>query len=190
VTRTTLRSALVICALVLCGCSQAPELSLPAAAPREFSILDEVAAKPEYSNSITQAQRDLPTDIWAEKPYRYNASRNERVWEVASRMLETVKPRFKSMSVSNLVNSLKVVPLPMGLLTNNFGEVVETFYAAGNRFILAEIKARPANELRGLRELGSEKVTLIEGPQGFGLPLTCDLEDILRGRGLTNGLSP
>jgi len=94
-------------------------------------------------------------------------------------MLDTIRPRFKQMSVNNLVGSLKVVSYPHGDLTNQFGEVVGRVYAVGNQLLINEIKSRPPSELRGLCKLGSDKVMLVEGPQGSGLPLTYDLEEIL-----------
>jgi hypothetical protein len=71
----------------------------------------------------------------------------------------------------------------------NLDEAAEYVYAGGNWLIMHELKGRPSEQLRGLEKLGNVKFMLVEGPQGFGLPLTYELEDILHDRGLTNGLS-
>src|SRR5256885_11755004 len=159
-----MRSCLVIAVLLVFGCNRAPEPKTPPPSPA--SIFDEVVARPRYSNAIVQAEQDLPSDRWEEKPFHYNASRGDRVWAVAKPMLDEVTPRFKEMSVTNLVRSFKVVPYPYGFMTNQLGDVAECVYAVGNQLIINEIKSRPPEQLRGLRNLGSDKVMLVEGPQG------------------------
>ncbi len=186
-----MRAWLFIPAVLVCGCNQAPQQRVPATAPQTLNILDEALAKPKYSNAIVQAQQQLPTDKWEDKPFRRNVSREQRVWAVAKPMLDEITPRLKEMSVSNLVNSFKVVPYPWGVLTNQLGEVEECVYAIGNQLIKNEIKARPREQLLGLQKLGSDKVMLIEGPQGADLSLADELDEILYDlrNSLTNGSS-
>jgi hypothetical protein len=162
---------------------------MPAAGAAEtLSILDEAVAN--YSNALVQAQQELPSDKWEERrPFRVNVSRDGRVMAVAKPMFDEMTTRLKQMSVTNLVGSFKLIPYPYGALTNDFGEAAEYVYAVGNQLIKNEIKARPPEQLRGLCSLGSDKFMLVEGPQGFGLPLTYELEEILDDLGLTNGWS-
>lgn len=181
-----MRTLLIISAMLLCACNRSTQ-SIPAGKAPQASVLDEALAK--YSNAIVHAQQELPADKWEEKPFRHNASRDQRVSTAAEPMFEEIKLRLKGMSVSNLVGSLKLIPYPYGDLTNDLDEAAECVYAGGNWCIMNEIKGRPSEQLLGLEKLGNDKFMLVEGPQGFGLPLTYELEDILHDRGLTNGLS-
>ena len=175
-----MRFSVLVCAVLLGdGCGKTPRHGLEAESPQRYTILDEVLAKPEYSNSINQAQCDLPTDKWEAEPYHHNASREWREISVAAQMLEEVKPRLREMSVRNLVGSFKLIAHRYGILTNSFEGVAERVYAIGNRFIVYEIKSRNINDLRVLRKLGNDEMTIYEGPQGFDLPLTLQLEEIL-----------
>jgi hypothetical protein len=183
-----MRACLIICGLLLCGCSRSPEKVVPAGAPPQApTVLDEGLAK--YSNALVRAQQELPTDKWEEKPFRHNLSRDQRVGAVAKPMFDEITARLKGLSVTNLVGSLKTVPYPHGDLTNRFDEAAEYVYAVGNQLIKNEIKTRPPEQLSGLPKLGSDKYMLVEGPQGFGLPLTYELQEILDDLGLTNGWS-
>jgi hypothetical protein len=173
--------------MLLCACNRLPYQTVPVGRAPQVTILDEALAK--YSNAIVRAQQELPTDKWEEKPFHHNASCDQRVSTATKPMFEELKLRLKGMSVTNLVKSLKLIPYPYGNLTNQLNEAAQYVYSGGNWFIINEIKARPSEELRGLEKLGSDKLMLVEEPQGFGLPLTCELEDILHDRGLTNGWS-
>jgi hypothetical protein len=173
-----MRLLVLICAALLCGCGKSPHQASPPVAAQATTILDQVLAKPEYSNSIVAAQQDLATDAWNDKPYRYNSSRAAREWAVASRMLAEIKPRLKQMDITNLVGSLKVFPI------NSFSafdikRVAESVYLQGNKLIMDEIKSRPASELRALRTLGNDKVMLAPGMQGMPGSLKNRLDDIL-----------
>jgi len=183
-----MRAFLVISGLLLCGCDKfAERTSTKAAAPQKLTVLDQALAK--HSNSIAQARQELPGDAWENKPFRHDVSAGKRAAAITAPMVDEIKLQLKEMTVTNLVKSFKVVPYPYGDMTNDLGAVAEWVYAVGNQLIINEIKSRPADELRRLCKLGSEKVMLVEGPQGFGLPLTHDLAEILEDRGLTNGWS-
>ncbi len=84
------------------------------------------------------------------------------------------------MSVSNLVGSFKLEPYPYGFMTNNLDETAEYIYVVGDQLIINEIKTRPTEELHGLRKLGSDKLMLLQGPQGDGESLTEKLDEILQ----------
>ncbi len=104
-------------------------------------------------------------------------------------MFDEIKARLKDLSVTSLVASLKVVAFPYGDVTNQFDDASEYVYSVGNQLIKNEIKTRSPEQLRGLPRLGSDKYMLVEGPQGFPLPLTIQLQEILEDLGLTNGWS-
>jgi hypothetical protein len=180
-----LRACLLITGLLACGCSESPPRELPVAvAPQPLPTLDEAFAK--YSNAMVHAWQELPTDKWEDKPFRSNVSAEERVSVIARPMFEEIKAQLKGMTVTNLVRAFKLVEYPYGEVTNEFGWAAEYAYAIGNQLIKNEIKTRPPEELRGLPKLGSDKYMLVEGPQGFGAPLTYDLQEILDDLGLTN----
>ena len=183
---TQMRASLLVAGLLACGCNQSPQYPGPSAT-LPLPTLDEAFAK--YSNDIAQAQQGLPTDKWEDKPLRRNVSSDQRVSAAAKPMFEEITLRLKGMSVTNLVRSFKVIPYPYGNMTNDLGKAAEYAYVVGNQLIINEIKTRPPEQLRGLRKLGSGEVMIVEGPQGFGLPLTYDLQEILDEVGLTNGLS-
>ena len=145
-------------------------------------------AKPEYSNSIAQAEQDLPTDEWVEKPFKYNSSRAKREAAVADQMLAEIRPRLKSMNITNLVKSFKLISHPLGILTNDFHGVAEDLYARGNGWIVYEIKSRSTNEFQVLHFLGNDATEIYEGPQGYPLSLRDQLDEILQDlrEGLTN----
>jgi hypothetical protein len=187
---------LQICLLILtCGTfTSACKKQQPVASPQPwqtFTPFDEALAKPEYSNSIVQAEQDLPTDEWVQKPFKYNASRSRREAAVADQMLAEIRPRLKSMNITNLVNSFKLISLPFGGLTNNFDGVAQLLYVQGNGWIVYEIKSRPTNELQMLRFLGNDTTEIYDGPQGFPLSLKDRLDEILQDlrEGLTNNPS-
>ncbi len=188
VTLTQMRACLFIYALLLCGCSRSPDKTAASGgSPQTPSILDEGLRK--YSNAIVHAQQELLTDKWEERPFRCNISRDERVSAVAKPMFDEIKARLKDLSVTSLVASLKVVAFPYGDVTNQFDDASEYVYSVGNQLIKNEIKTRSPEQLRGLPRLGSDKYMLVEGPQGFPLPLTIQLQEILEDLGLTNGWS-
>jgi hypothetical protein len=131
------------------------------------AILDELLADSTYAGLITQAERDLPTDVWKEKPFRNNDSRERREMEVAAKVLDGVKPRLKKMDATALVKSLKVFPY-LGSLTNNISGVAYYVYRDGNQMIINELKSRPKSELQGLNQLADDQVEVFEGAQGPG----------------------
>jgi hypothetical protein len=175
-----------ICAILFCGCSKVSQHASTVPSPQGSCIFDEALKNPNHSNSILVAERQLPTDVWEQKPFHVNASQGQRVSAVGERILAEVEPRFKMMSVSNLVFSAKLVSYPFGDVTNDFGAVAEYVYVFGNQLIINEIKTRPPEEVRTLRKLRSDQLMFFEGPQGFGLPLTYQLEEVLGDLGLTS----
>lgn len=175
-----MRASVLICSALLCvGCDKTPRHTAPGEVSQRHTILDEVLAKPQYSNSIVEAQRDLPTDKWESEPYHHNASRDQRERSVATQMLAEVKPHIREMSVSNLVGSFKLIAHRYGILTNNFEGVAGCVYAIGNQLIINELKSRPFDDLAVLRKLGNDNMTMYEGEQGFDLPLTLQLNEII-----------
>jgi hypothetical protein len=154
-----LASAIVL--LLLCACNRPGGSSTPP----PYSILDEVLAEQQYSNAIAQAERDLPTDEWELKPYRFNSSRAQREAEVAKTLLAEVRPRLKRMSVPALVKSMKADP------GGSFGGVADPVYAGGNKMVIQEIKSRPRAELAVLPKLADDKVFVYGGGQGRGYSL-------------------
>jgi hypothetical protein len=172
-------SAVLVLYVLICGCSKKPPKTVTVQIPPRVTIFGEMLAKPEYSNGLAEAEKELPTDTWDDQPYRHNASKWRRIAAVGNRMFEETKPRLKEMTASNLVESFKIVPYPFGFETNNLGEAEEWVYVIGNQLIIDEIKSRPTNELVGLTKLGSSNVMPLQGPQGFGLSLAETLTEIL-----------
>ena len=152
---------------MICGCSRAPIQAPRSQAPAQLTVLDRVLAQPDYSNAIVQAQRDLPGDKWRDKPWHYNVSRDQREYAVSKAMLGEIRPRLRSMSVTELVGSFKMTPYPEGALTNAYEGVAMYLFADGNEAIINEIKSRPTNELQVLRALATDKLEVYRGPQGF-----------------------
>ena len=159
-----LTSAILL--VILCACNKPGGSSAPRhTAPLPHSILDEVLAEQQYSNAIAQAKRDLPTDKWEQRPFRFNSSRAHREGEIARMLLAEVRPRLKLMSVTALVKSLKTDP------GGSFGGVADPLYAGGNTMIVEEIKSRPRAELAVLPKLADDKAFVYGGAQGSGYSL-------------------
>jgi hypothetical protein len=183
-----------ICLLILaCGiftfaCQKQKQIASPQ--PWEtLTLFDELLVKPGYSNSIVQAEQELPTDEWVQEPFKHNASRSRREAAIADQVLAEIRPRLKSMNITNLVKSFKLISLDFGYITNNFGGVAQQVYTIGNAWIVNEIKSRPTNELQMLRFLGNDTAEIYGGPQGFPMSLKDRLDEILddlRREGLTN----
>ena len=140
--------------------------------PLHQTFLDEVLTKSEYAGAIRQAERDLPDDRWDGANGHYNVSRSGRESAVASKILADIKPSVRNMSVSQLMQSLKVVSYPTGILTNDFFGVRGDVYARGNFMIIKEIKSRPKSELAVLPSFADERVAIWTGPDGSVTTLT------------------
>ena len=162
-----MRSTFVILMFLICGCASTHK---PASSHQTF--LDEVLSKTEYADTIQQAERDLPDDRWESSNGHYNVSRSIRESAVASKILADIKPTVREMSVSQLMQSLKVVSYPMGILTNDFFGVRGDVYARGNFMITKEIKSRPKSELAVLPSFADERVAIWTGPDGPVTTLT------------------
>ncbi len=163
-----MRTIVAIWALLICGCDR-PHPSAEVAKAhvwQKTTILDEVLLSPEYVDAIKQAECDLPDDEWRDKPWRMNLSRERREHPLATRMLADIQPKLKSMSVTELVQGLKLLTYPEGVLTNSFGGVAYYVYRDGNLMIIQEIKLRPKKDLLVLTNLADDKVVVWEGSQG------------------------
>jgi hypothetical protein len=162
-----MRIALVISALLLCGCGAShQQTQSPVVIPP--TILDEALARPEYADAIKQAERTLPDDQWNNSPMHMNLSRERREMSVATNILATIEPKFSQMSVTELVHTLKVEPRLSG---EDFGGVAGYVYEIGNIEIIKQIQSRPKDELRVLPSLADDKVEVYEGSQGPGATL-------------------
>src|SRR5262245_13209960 len=159
-----MRVLLFIWALLVFGCSAAHKPSEPAVVIPS-TIFDEALHRPEFAEAIKQAERDLPDDKWQDKPWRENISRDRREFAVATNILATVEPKFRHMSVTELVHSLKVVPR---VAPDDFVGVAGYVYVIGNMDIIKQIQSRPKDEWRVLPSLADDKVQVYEGPQGPG----------------------
>ena len=135
-------------------------------AATQYTILDEALAKPEYADAIKQAERDLPDDEWADKPFRQNMSREQRDYRVATNILAEIEPKLKQLSVTELVRSLKIEYSPAVDVTNNPTEVAEDVYLDGFDMIKTEIQSRPKKDLEVLPSLADDRVWLFTGSQG------------------------
>ena len=175
-----------MCGIFTSACQKRQQVASPQPW-QTFTPFDEVLAKPEYSNSIAQAEQDLPTDEWVEKPFKCNASRAKREAAVADQMLAEIRPRLKSMNITNLVKSFKLIPHPLGILTNDFHGVAEDLYARGNGCIVYEIKSRSTNELQFFISWETMQRRFTKA-QGYPLSLRDQLDEILQDlrEGLTN----
>ena len=163
-TLAIMRGIFVILMFLVCGCA-----STHKSVSSHQTLLDEVLTKSEYADAIRQAERDLPDDRWESSKEHYNVSRSMRESAVASKILADIKPTVREMSVSQLMQSLKVVSYPMGIMTNDFPGVRGDVYTCGNFMITREIKSRPKSELAVLPSFADERVAIWTGPNG---PLT------------------
>ena len=159
-----MRSAILMSVLLFCGCSASLHQSESPVIPQS-TILDKTLARPEYTDAIKQAERDLPNDNWKEKPWRMNESRGDREFNIATNILASIEPKFRHMNVTELVRALKVTPRPS---PEDFEGVSGYVYELGNEKIIAEIQSRPKDEWRVLPSLADDKVEVYEGPQGPG----------------------
>jgi hypothetical protein len=162
-----MRGIFVILVLLVCGCASTHQ---PVSSRR--TILDDVLTKGEYADAVRQAERDLPGDEWIDFKGHRNASRSTREQAVAFKMLADIKPTVEAMSVTQLVQSLKVVPYPAGILTNDFSGVCGDVYELGNLMITKEIKSRPKSQLESLSGLADDQVVIWTGPEGPVTTLT------------------
>jgi hypothetical protein len=158
-----MRIALVMSALLICGCGASHHHAAPPVIPQS-TILDEALAKPEYADAIKQAERDLPDDMLRDIPWHMNVSREGREFQVATNILARIEPKLKRMSVMELVRSLKVEDWM--LQTNDFSGVSEKVFKLGNTMITSEIKSRPKSELEVLPSLADGRVWIYTGVQG------------------------
>lgn len=142
-------------------------------------MLDDLLRQTDYAVAIPEAQRDLPDDIWRDKPWRLNVTRDAREHQLATKMLASIRPKLMAMSVTGLVRALKVLPR---YAFESFPGVSYYVFRDGNAMILAEIQSRPIGERRGLVRLSDEQVVVWEGDQGPGDTLA----DVINNR-LLNG---
>lgn len=150
--------------LFVSGCGEKPGRDTRGVLPPP-GILDHTLVKASYSNTIAEAERDLPTDEWNDKPWRFNVTRFHREWAVAQKMLEEISPELKKMTVAQLVRSLKVTSR---FAPDDFGGVAGCVYESGNAAIISEIQSRPKEELGVLPSLADPWLDVWEGPQGPG----------------------
>ena len=160
-----MRTTFILSALLLCGCTVSRQAANPSA-PSQLSVFDEALANLKYVNAIRQAERDLPGDTMVKKPFPANLTRERREYQVATNILAELEPRLKQMSVTRLVQSLKVEGGPSPQASASWGGVADFVYVGGYALIKKEIQARPANELRVLPGLADDSVWLYTGPQG------------------------
>jgi hypothetical protein len=156
--------AIPLLVLLATGCGQKPVRDNRGVLPPS-GIQDKVLVKASYSNAVTEAERDLPTDEWKELPWRFNYSRFQRECTVARQMLEEITPELKRMSVTQLVRSLKVTS---SFAPDDFVGVAGCLYESGAAAIIAEIQSRPRTELSVLPSLADQWLHVWEGPQGPG----------------------
>jgi len=155
--------------LLLCTCDKKPSQPPPRARTHPWPpLFDQALARPDFSNAVSQAERDLPDDRWEDKPGRFNASRGQREMKVTEMILHDIKPKLKQLSVTELVRGLKVLPYPS---IESFPGVRQYLYAWGNAVIINEIKSRPTNELSVLPGLADDTLQVFDGDQGQGLSL-------------------
>jgi hypothetical protein len=162
-----MRGIFVILMFLVCGCASTHK---PAASHKTF--LDWALTKSVYADDIRQAERDLPNDRWESSNGHYNVSRSMRENAVASKILADIKPTVRKMSVPQLMQSLKVVSYPMGILTNDFSGVRGDVYCRGNFTITTEIKSRPRGQLEFLQGFADDRVAIWTGPNGPVATLT------------------
>ena len=156
-----MRGIFIISAFLVFGCTSTHQV-----VSSHHTILDDVLTRKEYAAAIRQAERDLPGDEWVDFKGHRNASRSMRERAVAFKMLADIKPTVEAMSVSQLVQSFKVVPYPDGILTNDFSGVCGDVYELGNLMITKVIKSRPKSELEVLPRFADESVVIWTGPEG------------------------
>lgn len=118
----------------------------PPNATTRTAIFDEAARAPKYASAIAEADRDLPGDQWSSLGPRENISRNRRVAVIARNILLDLRPRFRRMTVTELMRCLKVED-GTGFVTNY---IADPLYAEGNSMIIFELKSRPPAERRVL----------------------------------------
>ena len=152
--------------LMFCGCN-APSRrsSLSTQNQKQLTILDACLKESKYTNLIIQAERNLPLDQWEEQPWRHNDTREWRLNAAASKILEDLRPRFKQMTVTELVKSLKV-HLYLEPLDSDITGIGYYIYQNGNLMIIQEIRSRPKPELQVLPLLADDQVEVFGGAQG------------------------
>ncbi len=139
---------LLACTIILtgiCGCDRTPSQKSPSSSPLT-SILDQVSARPDFSNAVAEADRELAGDEWVKNPLHQDLSRFRRCEPIVEKILDEVSPKLTRMSVSELMNNLEQLGRNHAL-TGYVGTVV---YAKGNMMIISEIKSRPASERKVL----------------------------------------
>ncbi len=153
------------CALMLVACTSAPLISK---SPSRISIFDQLASSEIYSNRITTADRDIPGDVWVEVPFHDNSSRYLRVEVIAKDLLSHIQPKLKSMTVSELMRSIKVQD-GSGFVTNYIADIL---YPLGNQMIIAELKSRQPGQLKEVRYWLSDGAYIDTGSNGEGLTMS------------------
>jgi hypothetical protein len=133
---------------------------------------DELLARPEVVARIRQAEQDLPDDTWKAGgeawPVIRNVSRYERETELAHELLRSVSPRFKKLSATGLIHSLKT---SSASVTEPKSGVAYQVYLAGNLALMKELESRRKAELEGLRGLQGDERVIFGGDAGRPLAI-------------------
>ena len=148
--------AILLVLLVACH----PKRSGMAAGP-----MDRILSSPEFSSAIRDAELDLDSDEWSEKPWHYNRSRSMRELSVAARMILTIKPELQRMSVIELMGALKTTPPGS---SPSFSGVAYYLFRDGNQAIVDTIRMRPKEERAAAAQFKDSLDEFWEGDNGPG----------------------
>lgn len=166
-------AAMAVGAFLCCGCnnSQQPQSS---SRVKRIPLFDQLAGAPQYSNAIAAADCDLPGDEWMKFPFKLNQSRGRRVTTIAQKILLEVESKLKQMSVTELVQCLKVED-GSGFVTNY---IADALYPTGNNMIISEIKSRPEVERAVLLKWPLDEESLNTGSNGEAIEVYQVVEEL------------
>ena len=144
------------------------------------TVLNQTLSKPVFQQGAQLAEKDLPNDEWVNKPFRFNQSRFRREYDVASKVIEEIKPRLKSLSVTELIHSLQLVP---SSFAGGFSGVAYYVFRDGNKLIIEELKSRPLEERRKFQVLSDHHYVVWDGDNGGWPSLEWVIESIINFEG-------
>ncbi|EEF56996.1 hypothetical protein [Pedosphaera parvula] len=163
--RTEKERTLIKILTLLLLCTLAPGCHSYTTIPAAHTILTETYESANY-HQFRQAERSLPTDVWVTHPKigRYNQSRSRREIKLADELLDTLRPKLKSMRASELLDSLEVSP------PDSYDWIPESvafyFFRDGNEMIIEELNRRPKSEFETLRSYTEDRRVVFTDPSG------------------------
>ena len=139
-------------------------------------MIDRIASQPQYSNVVATVDRNFPNDEWYDDPrIKINVSRVSRSKAVAKQILESAKAGLAQMTVTELMQNLKV----RNGRDSSPGYVGSEVYPEWNRMVVDEIRSRPIAERTVLRRWTNVNSILETDPNGENLSVTIVVFNLL-----------